>query len=189
MEYIIAIIDSVAWPVAVVWLGYLFRQEIRGLFDRVSHLKYKDLEAKFEKQLVEAEEEAKSLPAEVRPPEHEEPVYPVPYNDKYEQLLRISEESPRAALLEAWIEVESALFEAAERADIKAMMRHPNHVLNRLIKDGHVAKTVYPLFDSLRKMRNEAAHLNNFVPKLDLVKRYLELSIELSHTFHNLLTE
>ncbi len=51
MEYLIALIDSLAWPAALVWIGYLFREEVHSLFGRVSKLKYKDIEAKFERKL------------------------------------------------------------------------------------------------------------------------------------------
>lgn len=49
MEHLIALIDSLVWPVALVWIGYLFRKEVRGLIGRVSQLKYKGAEAHFEK--------------------------------------------------------------------------------------------------------------------------------------------
>jgi hypothetical protein len=51
MEIIAKIIDSLAWPVVVIWLGYLFRGEIRILFGRISQLTYKDLQLNLKKNL------------------------------------------------------------------------------------------------------------------------------------------
>jgi hypothetical protein len=55
MEHTVEIIKAIAWPVAAVWLGYIFSGEIKKLLGRVSSLKYKDMEASFEKELAEAE--------------------------------------------------------------------------------------------------------------------------------------
>ncbi|MFT4578662.1 MAG: hypothetical protein ACI8PD_002280 [Nitrospinales bacterium] len=43
MEIFAQIIDSLAWPVAAVWLAYLFRGGIQNLLGRINKLIYKDL--------------------------------------------------------------------------------------------------------------------------------------------------
>ncbi len=188
MEHLVNLIDAIAWPGAAVWLGYIFRAEIRKLLERVSGFKYRDFEAKFDRELAVVEEKAKiAIPeSTARSVLDEEPVYPAPYDLRYEQLLRISEESPRAALLEAWVEVESALNEAAERFKIKNTRGvPPQRVVIGLIETGQYAKTVLPLFDDLRKLRNEAAHAHYFVPNKKQFKRYLQIAIEMALTFRN----
>lgn len=188
MEHFVDLVKALAWPVAVIWLGYIFRNEIRMLLGRVSTLKYKDLEAKFEKDLTAAEEVAKKTIAEKTKniSGDDEPVYPAPYDTRYEQLLRISDESPRAALLEAWIEVESSLSEAAEKFDIYNSRRAPaRKVVIELINTGKYAKTILPLFEDLRTLRNEAAHAPQFVPSKRQTRRYLQMAIEMALTFQN----
>lgn len=186
MEHLVALVESLAWPAAIIWLGYQFRAEIRTLISKVSHLKYKDVEARFEKELAAAEVQAKAAIVESGPYNDEEPVYPAPYDERYYQLLRIADESPRAALIEAWIEVEGSLLTAAEKIGMKLVPHAPDRIIDALFRQRRIAKTVIPLFESLRKMRNEAIHVPDFMPSSRLVRRYLQLAIELSLTFRNL---
>ncbi|MBC8527259.1 MAG: hypothetical protein H8D22_10505 [Candidatus Cloacimonetes bacterium] len=188
MEHLIKLVETLAWPAAAIWLSYIFRSEIRKLLGRVSALKYKDIEAKFEKELTAAEEEAKkAIPEKAKfISGDEESVYPAPYDSRYEQLLRIADESPRAALLEAWIEVESSLSEAAEKFNIYNSRRvPPRKVVIELINTGKYAKTILPLFEDLRGLRNEAAHAPQFVPSKRQTRRYLQMAIEMALTFQN----
>ena len=67
MEHFVEIIKAIAWPIAIVWLGYVFRSEVRQLLGRMSSLKYKDMEANFDKQLAKAESEAKSITVNKKP--------------------------------------------------------------------------------------------------------------------------
>lgn len=188
MEHFVKLVEALAWPAAAIWLSFIFRSEIRKLLGRVSSLKYKDLEANFEKGLVAAEEEAKkALPEKAKIISgDEEPIYPPPHDSRYEQLLRIAEESPRAALLEAWVEVETSLSETAERFNINNSRRVPaRKVVIGLIDTGKFAKTIFPLFEDLRVLRNEAAHAPQFVPTERQTKRYLQMAIEMALTFQN----
>lgn len=192
MENIIKIIDALAWPAAIIWLGYLFRSEIRQLLGRVSRLTYKGLEAKFEKDLAKVEAEArKTLPkAESTSHISEEPIYPSPYDEKYEQLLRISEQSPRAALLEAWIEVETVLNRVASGHGYPIFTKTQyRQVLEMLINKEKFPKTILPLFNDLRILRNEAVHVPEFIPKKSSTKRYLQLAVELALTFEKSLNK
>ena len=61
MELVVNLIVGIAWPVAVVWIAYVFKGELKSLLRRVSQLKYKDLEAQFGAGLALAESEVSSL--------------------------------------------------------------------------------------------------------------------------------
>lgn len=116
----------------------------------------------------------------------EEPIYPGPYDEKYLLLMRISEESPRAALLEAWVEVEASIHEASERLEISPKRRFPiRRVVIDSINTGRYSKSVLPLFESLRELRNEASHDPEFIPTRRQTRRYLQIAIELAITFRN----
>ncbi len=65
----------------------------------MSSLKYKDMEANFDKQLAKAESEAKSITVNKKPDEN---------LSQTEQLLRIANVSPRAAIVEACTLIEMA---------------------------------------------------------------------------------
>lgn len=39
MEHFVEIVKALAWPIAVIWIGYIFRSEVRQLLGRVSSFK------------------------------------------------------------------------------------------------------------------------------------------------------
>jgi hypothetical protein len=182
MEYLVDIIDSVAWPAGIIWLGYLFKNEIRKLFERVSRLKYGGIEATFKEQIVETAKKAESLSAEINTSVDEESDLPNPSGEKYDQLLRISTISSRAALAEAWFHAENALKEAAERVDIQPR-RNMSDVLDKLVKEKQINEDVRSVFHDLRKIRNVAFHDPAFEPDSKSVERYLWFAILLSLSF------
>lgn len=188
MQFLASVIDAIAWPVAVVWLGYLFRSEIRTLLSRFRQLRYGELEANFDKGLEAIEEEANRL---LKQPEENgerdnEPVYPSPYDEKYAELLRIADTSSRAALVEAWVEVEASLMRAAERFNLdRGQGSASQKLVIGLINTGHYAKPVLPLFDGLRELRNKAVHVQQFEPHRRQIRRYIQIAIELALTFEN----
>lgn len=101
MELLVNLLIGIAWPVAAVWIAYLFKGELRSLLYWM--FKYKDLEAKFESGLAEAEAKVTAIErsSPSSPPRPE-------ISSKLEQLCRITDVSPRAAIMEAWVLVEDA---------------------------------------------------------------------------------
>ena len=75
----------------------------------MSSLKYKDMEANFDKQLAKAESEAKSITVNKKPDEN---------LSQTEQLLRIADVSPRAAFVEAWTLIEMAASKKGLKAGV-----------------------------------------------------------------------
>lgn len=182
MEYIVKIIDSLAWPIAIIWLGYVFRSKIRQLISRMSHLKYKDIEAKFEKELKEAEMEANVLKSKIN--KKWENAYARGLFTQYEQLERIAEVSPRAAILEAWIDVEAAVSAASENAGIGIRLPiNYSRLVKKLVSMGKIPEEVLPLYSRLLKLRNEAAHTQDFALDQYEAIGYLDLSRKLANTF------
>lgn len=188
MENLIKLIEVIIWPSTLIFLIIFTRKELRRLFNRMSSIKYRDIEASFEKELENAEIKAKVI---MKNSKHqgiidEEPVYPEPFDEKYEQLLRISVESPRAALLEGWIETEQAIYVAAKRFNIgNSQKLNLRRLIIELINTGHYAKTIYPLMEDLQNLKNQAAHSPDFIPTKNQIKRYLQLTIEMALTFKN----
>jgi len=188
MDNLVKIIDIVIWPLTIIFVVFFLRKEIRKLLQRVSSLKYKDIEAKFEKELADVERKAKTTidKPNIKKSFNNEPVYPEPYDEKYSQLLRIAEESPRAALLEGWVEVENAFYAAAKQFEVKSYSsKNIRKILAELIETGHYAKTVYPMVEDIYSLRNQAAHTPVFIPTEKQIKRYLQITIEMALTFKN----
>ena len=67
LQFIAALIDSVAWPTAIVVLVIVLRTQIRSLLATLTSLKYKGLELDFGRELKKVEAAAKDV-IEVGPP-------------------------------------------------------------------------------------------------------------------------
>ncbi len=188
MENLINILDVIIWPLTLVILVFFLREEIRKLLKRINSFQYKDFKATFENELNRIEKEANATikKSKIKKSINNEPIYPEPYDEKYYQLLRIADESPRAALLEGWVEVENAFYEAAKKFKVKSYSsKNIRKILAELIETGHYAKTIYPLVLDIYELRNQAAHTPVFIPTKQQLRRYLEMTIEMALTFRN----
>jgi hypothetical protein len=175
MTEFVALISALAWPAATVWISYLFRGEIRGLASRMSHLKYKDMEATFEKELKEVEAKVDSITHQ----KNQAPPSP-DFMSKLEQLQRIAEIAPRAAILEAWTLIEAAagqsgFVQGAARPRINSML-----FVDWLIREGKLPQNSIELVQAFRDLRNQAAHLPDFSISRDEADRYIRLAVKIS---------
>lgn len=171
MEHIVEIIKAIAWPVAAVWLGYIFKGEIKKLLERVSSLKYKDMEASFEKGLAKAEDKAK----DVQVPQIDETQEDL---SQKEQLFRIAEVSPRAAVVEAWTLVETAAVKNGLTSGSAIQRINPKMIVNYLANIGQLSNKSLELIEQLRQLRNRATHMPNFTITQREAERYLDLAVK-----------
>ncbi|MFT5593972.1 MAG: hypothetical protein ACI8SR_002359 [Oceanicoccus sp.] len=171
MEHFVEIVKALAWPVAAIWIGYIFRAEVRQLLGRVSTFKYKDVEASFEKSLMEAEQSAKNI----ENPKVEETDSELTQKD---QLLRIAEVSPRAAVVEAWTIIETAAMKNG--LSMGSVVKHtsPKMILDHLKSSGKFSDESLELINRLRQIRNKASHLPDFAVTQTEAERYLDLAIK-----------
>ena len=173
MENLIELIKALIWPVATIWLGYMFRHEVRQLLDRVSKLKYKDMEADFEKSLAEAESNAKKIT--------QSNTEDGPRNlSQKEQLLRISEISPRAAVVEAWTLIETSATKNGLVSGTVIPRTNAKMIIDCLDSSGKFSPYSLALINQLRQIRNKATHMPDFsVTQLE-AERYLDLAVKAS---------
>jgi uncharacterized protein YutE (UPF0331/DUF86 family) len=171
MEHFVEIIKAIAWPIAIVWLGYVFRSEVRQLLGRISSLKYKDMEANFDKQLAKAESEAKSITLNKKSNEN---------LSQTEQLLRIADVSPRAAIVEAWTLIEMAASKKGLKAGVALPRTSPKMIVDYLQMSGDLPQNSIKLIEQLRKLRNQAVHMPDFAINQSEAERYLELAAKIA---------
>lgn len=171
MEHLVEIIKALAWPVSVVWLGYIFRGEVRQLLSRMSSFKYKGLEANFERELAEAEDKAKAIPAPSdTPPGQTQP--------QAEQLFRIAEVSPRAAVVEAWTLIETAAVKGGLTSGAAIQRTNPKMIVDYLISSGKFSDESINLIEQLRRIRNRASRMPDFAISQEEAERYLDLAVQ-----------
>jgi hypothetical protein len=180
MELLVNLLIGIAWPVAAVWIAYLFKGELRSLLHRMSQFKYKDLEAKFESGLAEAEAKVtaieKSSPSFLPRPE---------ISSKLEQLRRIADVSPRAAIMEAWVLVEDAAGKSGFVQGATIPHVNPHLFVEELVRLGKLPTGSNSLLDQMRKLRNQASHLPDFSLNQDEADRYLQLAARMSELILN----
>lgn len=177
MDNLVKLIDALAWPVAILMLAFGFRTEFRKILGRMSKFKYKDVEATFEHELAQIEtrselysESQKELPAST-PAE----------KSGYAQLLRIAEVSPRAAITEAWREMELAVGQIAESMGMNSSNPFNGLMaLRSLVQQDRIDSSLLEDYNRLRKLRNHAAHADELEISQTEAERYAALAIEMA---------
>ena len=147
---------ALVWPATALIAVILLREPLFRLLRELKRLKWSNLEVKFDKEVVEVRTEArKTLPKAPLPPRSSD------INDFETRLLNLVEVAPKAAVLDAWVEVEKEVLSLFRRKNIsiessprvgplglaEALRR------NELRDDHHLW-----LFNSLRQLRNTAAY-------------------------------
>jgi hypothetical protein len=174
MESIVGLIHAVAWPLTVFALAILFRREVRAVLGRLSRLKYKQLEATFDESLREVEKIAHAV---MLPPTERVRQTETLTPGAEERLDRLVEISPRAAITEAWLEVESAISFAGDKLGISnAGALSQANLVQMLHEKGIMNVGVLITYNRLRSLRNEAAHAQDFALSIKETERYVDLA-------------
>ena len=155
-----AVVEDVAWPLAVVTILLLFRVELLKLIPQLQKLKFKDLELEFAKQLSAAAAEAGLSPplsAEEEPTE-DRPMLRRGGVDHYVEALAAV--SPRAAILESWV-----AFEVLAQRALEKMVGGPtprplqiSEVFDLLRKGNVISTAEQRALERLRELRNLVVH-------------------------------
>ena len=172
MEIVVALLDAIAWPITILILALLFRSELRAGLKRLSYIKYRDTELKFEADLKKLEKKALLLPEA-----NQDKVLNSIESSEYARMIRLAEASPRAAIFEAWIKVEEATKKVAEAHGIE---HRGAYRTMRLLREKEVVNVGLDLYDELRVLRNRAVHLPEFAIEIDEAERYILLALGLA---------
>lgn len=180
--FIAQIIDSIAWPLVVVFLIYQLKDRLAELLPRLKKLKHKDTELEFSEKLnelaIESEATKEEAPAIEKKPEIDE---------QFNFLMKLSEISPRSAVIEAYRFLETASAKAVAKAYPELEERK---ILNpmqtqRMLKDKVLSKNQYHQFNELRQLRNQAAHMEDFELKNMHIGAYIDIALTLANNLEN----
>lgn len=179
MEYVVRIIEALTWPATVLAIVWVFRSQLAKLCARITTLKYGDFEASFEREIRElaGRRVIESLPEQMARTEPE---------TDFKRLARLASISPRAAITEAWIEVEKEGDRVAEILDLDTR-RKPAlpQVIRRLIQQRIFSESASEVFDRARRLRNRAAHAPEFSLEQNEAESYIDLCLHLAHELWN----
>lgn len=178
-EFFAAIIDSLAWPAALFGMLFLFRRQVAALLPYMERLRYKDFELEFRESVHQLAEESKDLMDELK---EEKPIEEGPL-DFTDCLYQLSEISPRAAILEAWLNVEAnavAALRARKIAPEEIGKIVPLKIARMLQKTQTLGQDEMEIFHKLRSLRNRAVHLGEVnLDPID-VAEYIDLALFLT---------
>ena len=166
LTFISNMINAFSWPLAVLVIIILIRKPLFQLIPLVRELKYKDLNIKFGEELEELTDQADeaNLPP-VRLSE-EMIIEFTPEADFWESIEKISDISPRAAIVEAWRRVEWALHDYFRNNNIE-IPRSYQAKLRILKEQKDLPASFFSIFDKLRLLRNKAVHARD----IDLISQ------------------
>ncbi len=184
-EFIARLVEALAWPVITFLIVLIVRKPVLNLLRNVGKMKWQGVEFEFNKDLDNAEKDAKKIDL---PPASEVKIpLSLPPNSFYEQTMALARIAPRAAVTEAWRAVEIATADAANAHGygVRGSIAGVN-VIHQLIADGKLDKTTVTLYEKLRRLRGQSAHVPDFQIETGEAIRYVELALGLANRLQNL---
>lgn len=179
--FVVELVKALAWPVTVGVVTLALWKHIIPLFSRLRGVKYREVELSFEAVLLQASEDAvKALP---RSAPGLAPITP-----ETDRLNRLLELSPRAAVLEAFVPIQTALASLARSHGVtvgRVGYYSASAIADALLATGVISESQRSLFAKLRRLRNAAAHAPEFTESADAVREYIGLSSGLAAAFRD----
>ena len=178
MEGLYELLRIVVWPAALVWLAYLFRREVREMSKRFAWGKERDVRARVEEMLKKADEAGAEV-TRMMENGRVEPSIGAPI--RYEVLQRLAQTSPRAAMIETWVEVDASMTDMArEYFNISRGPMASRRVVERLVENERLPRCALDFYQSLRDLRNSATHFPDRVLTQDDAERFLDHALHLA---------
>jgi hypothetical protein len=176
LTFIAEIVRALAWPVTALIIFLALRRPLFRLIPLIQRFRFLDFELDFGSQVHEL---AASLGREL--PERQ--ALSGERKQLREHLSELAHLSPRAVVLEAWLQLEKAAIEAARRRDLKLTsreMRSPILLGYYLEEAGILDESMSEVYHRLRNLRNAAAHAADFSYEPEAALEYADLALRLA---------
>jgi hypothetical protein len=154
LAFVASLVRSLAWPAGIIVVVIVLRQPIGAAFSRgVRRLRAGPVEVEFDQELAEVREELS------RSPELTATEPQVLSASLAEELARLTEVSPRSAVLEAFARIEARLAALLDSADGEPHRTAGGRALARRARDqGLISDETLTAVEGLSVLRNLAAH-------------------------------
>jgi hypothetical protein len=174
LTFISEIVKSLTWPVTVIVIIVVLRKDISQLILNIKRFKHKGTEIDFERSVREIKEEVGGT--------HQESDVAVEPDD-------LAILSPRGSVIESWLRIEEALMGYNQRNGIyseskKAQGGVARGILQILDQDVLSKSSIHALSE-LRKLRNEAVHMNDSNISTSAANEYRLMSNKLVSEIEN----
>jgi hypothetical protein len=179
LTFITKIVEALAWPGTVVVVLFLIRRELPQIVRNLRKLKIKGVELEFGEAAKAVASEAKdavpSDDANTRLPGQSR-------HELAERLNSIAEFAPRAAILEAWLQVEAAAVDVIRKRSSPNLksLPGPMRLRDSLMKIEVLNSKQLAVFENLRILRNEAVHLAEAQFTRASVENYIEAALAMA---------
>lgn len=167
---------AIAWPITLIILVTILRKPVIELIPSLRRLKYKELELEFTREIFELKAEV----AEISQNKGEESIL---ISSDSSNLLRLVSFSTRAAIMEAWLEIESASISVAS----SFWGQTSNEVFKNMPKLGEyllqckvIDEKQLTVFNKLRQLRNQVVHAQELDFSESDAKSYVQLALQLA---------
>lgn len=172
LTFISKLIDSMAWPVAAVLLGLIFRKKLAELLPLLRKVKAGPLEAEFEIATKQVLASTAELAAKERKPDAPQIEDKSSLEDTASKLLTARSE-PTATIIEGWSTLDGELHKLGRQTGINGDPLLSEAKLYREIMDSDVLPIeTRNLVQDLRQLRNQVAHAK-VIPTPESAQDYL----------------
>ncbi len=169
LNFVAALVDSLAWPAALVTVLVLFRRPLRALLPNLNRLRYKGLEVEFGQELAAVRQQIKPATDAKKLQADQEAA------DYYRA---VGETSPRTAIIEAWIGMETSAISSVRTLDLippDGAVPFPK-LLTALRHGELLSERGAQALGRLRNLRNAAAHDPDLEIGEEAVDEFIELT-------------
>jgi uncharacterized protein YutE (UPF0331/DUF86 family) len=185
LQFSSSVIGSLAWPLAVVFLGILFRTQVRTLLEKMKSFKVPGgIEASFSEEAQQVKLQAQSAETKLPQPDlkalqiKREPREFVEWRSKHRESLEraMLGERPSAIVLGSWEKVEQIVRDLADLAGVRVPkedggMKNINACIEGLFQHGIITEELADVLHRLYLLRQSAAH-NSFEPEVKAAQDY-----------------
>lgn len=177
--FISTIVAALAWPATLLIFFFIIRKELPAIAKSLRRFKYKDVELEFGETAKAIAGEVKEVVPETKPnimiAGHSKP-------ESQARLEQFAEISPRAAILEAWLQVEAAAADVLRKKGIGLTSSFPGPLRLResLQKGGILNPRQVAVFEQLRALRNDAVHVADAEFTKLAVASYIESAVAMA---------
>lgn len=175
-----------SWPLAVVLVGFAFRQQFAKMISTMRSLSYKDGAREVTANWGEGVQELKEIE---KVAEAEGPLPQAAESGDFAKLMALAKVNKRSAIIEAWLAVD----EAARELALPHMMgtgssprvASPVHIERTLWQNELIGPSERELLTQLRALRNEASHMKNFQITEAEAAAYIDTALSLTARLKN----
>ncbi|RED51589.1 hypothetical protein [Aestuariispira insulae] len=176
LTFISNLVSALAWPVAAVTGFLMLRKPVLALLPGITKVKISEFEAEFAKDLQQIKRHTEA-DSDIQA------VQDKALRSRGQELSDMATFGPKAAVLEAWIELETAakslLMAHGQSLDYNS--RAPYLLIGQMLQDHDLlANKDLTIYHELRDLRNKVAHWDHFQITTEQSREYVKLALQLA---------